>query len=159
MSKSQKESAEVKGILKNKIQPQQQQQQQQQEKSGGIKWDEDNLELTSIDRGTRMKIDEPKTPFVRGSAGDISNSELLPIQLNQALMSATYSNKSDGWASTTESEPEDYEEKKQFEKKRAMHYNMKFALQQAKELLNSEDGSLETEEMAVVSSSSSSETK
>jgi hypothetical protein len=30
----------------------------------GIKWDEDNLHLTSIDRGTRTKITEPKTPYL-----------------------------------------------------------------------------------------------
>jgi len=38
-----------------------------------IVWDEDNLEETSKDRGTRMKIDHPETPYIH--PGDYSVSE------------------------------------------------------------------------------------
>jgi protein phosphatase inhibitor 2 len=48
-------SKEVKGILKKK----------NEKKNGNVHavWDEENLVETSIGRGTRMKIDQPDTPY------------------------------------------------------------------------------------------------
>ena len=41
----------------------------------GIKWDEQNLIETSLERGTRQKIDEPKTPYIHGIAVDPDDME------------------------------------------------------------------------------------
>ncbi|KAK6588538.1 phosphatase inhibitor 2 [Cryptosporidium xiaoi] len=41
----------------------------------GVTWDEDNIELHDADRGSRMKIDEPNTPYYYYSSGNSSFSE------------------------------------------------------------------------------------
>lgn len=102
------------GILKKTSEQQQQPQQQQrkrspttqrrssfeqssrQKRAAGIRWDEENLHLTSIDRGTRQKIDEPKTPYVysattpeaTSSAEALQNGVELPhMELGEGLLS------------------------------------------------------------------------
>lgn len=37
-----------------------------------IQWDEENVTLTGAERGTRMKIDEPKTPYITHNADKMS---------------------------------------------------------------------------------------
>jgi protein phosphatase inhibitor 2 len=38
------------------------------ESSHSLQWDEENIALTEIQKDSLMKIDEPKTPFVRYNA-------------------------------------------------------------------------------------------
>jgi protein phosphatase inhibitor 2 len=45
----------------------------------GIKWDEANLYLTEQERGHTMKIDEPKTPYVRQYNPDEDEDEIEGI--------------------------------------------------------------------------------
>lgn len=137
-----------------------------------ITWDEDNLTLTSLERGTRQKIDEPKTPFVR-SVPD-SDSEhveqesgkfLPPFELSGALqaykeedfVSSRFNSENqlqqqNDWDSTDdEGEGEDTEEgrekKRNFALKRQEHYKMKEALMLGKQLVSEDD--LDDEDMQV----------
>ncbi|KAI3662334.1 hypothetical protein MP638_001531 [Amoeboaphelidium occidentale] len=113
----------------------------------GIKWDEENLIVTSEGRGTRQKIDEPKTPFVRSSITDMPEQFQLDEERLQALgkltSSNTHSNSGSGsvkvgfdeWATSDE---EEECKKKEFEKRRAMHYRMGEALKEGKVLSDDE---------------------
>ncbi|KAJ3145929.1 hypothetical protein HDU89_006815 [Geranomyces variabilis] len=58
----------------------------------GIKWDEDNLLITEAGKGATMKIDEPKTPYIRyDSANDMilgSSGSVPPLELSSAIEEA-----------------------------------------------------------------------
>ncbi|KAI8823079.1 uncharacterized protein EV422DRAFT_391237 [Fimicolochytrium jonesii] len=56
----------------------------------GIKWDEDNLQMTEAAKSATMKITEPKTPYIRyDSASDMvlgSTAAVPPMELTDALV-------------------------------------------------------------------------
>ncbi|PWN49969.1 hypothetical protein IE53DRAFT_362738 [Violaceomyces palustris] len=65
-----------------------------------LQWDESNLTLHEIQREqqeARMKIDEPKTPFVRGSSlGPVGDDEVLNFDLDGGVGSLSGTNGSSG---------------------------------------------------------------
>ncbi|KAJ3179401.1 hypothetical protein HDU87_003011 [Geranomyces variabilis] len=73
-----------KGILKHA--------EDQSTSARGIKWDEDNLLITEAGKGATMKIDEPKTPYIRyDSANDMilgSSGSVPPLELSFAIEEA-----------------------------------------------------------------------
>ncbi|KAI3640661.1 hypothetical protein MIR68_001539 [Amoeboaphelidium protococcarum] len=80
-------------------------QQRQSEGGGGgsgkrIKWDEDNLMAAECERGTRQKITEPKTPYVKYDEDNdtvqihrsSSGQWLPPLKLNEAALEQALAN-------------------------------------------------------------------
>ncbi|KAI3642384.1 hypothetical protein MP228_011939 [Amoeboaphelidium protococcarum] len=79
-------------------------QQRQSEGGGGggkrIKWDEDNLMAAECERGTRQKIIEPKTPYVKYDEDNdtvqihrsSSGQWLPPLKLNEAALEQALAN-------------------------------------------------------------------
>ncbi|TPX61106.1 hypothetical protein PhCBS80983_g01385 [Powellomyces hirtus] len=120
----------------------------------GIKWDEDNLMITEAQKGGTMKIDEPKTPYIRyDSANDMllgSTGSVPPMELSTAIDNAKAQQQAesvagneaqdatrqrrvsvDEWDDDADEEnmdPEELEKHRKFEALRASHYNMKAAL-------------------------------
>ncbi|KAM3584194.1 hypothetical protein VKS41_003017 [Umbelopsis sp. WA50703] len=118
-----------------------------------LKWDEDNLMLTEAQKDSTMKVDEPKTPFIRyNPETDVATIDgITPMNLsrndpeddfalddgrgNESDRSSSsagskqrrrVSVSDDDW-DTDEQQEEDEETKKhheEFERKRAQHYNM-----------------------------------
>jgi len=56
------------GILKNSSSSSSSSQPQNQSTHSGLAWDEANLSLNDLQKDSTMKIDEPKTPYVRYNA-------------------------------------------------------------------------------------------
>ncbi|EEY56100.1 uncharacterized protein PITG_08876 [Phytophthora infestans T30-4] len=116
-----------------------------------VTWDEETIALHNLDRGTRMKIDEPNTPYHYYAEGDgvgaVSPARSLsgreaqpPIQWEelQSKLQGVKDNKKSEWDSDEESSSStsgaqqfaarDAEGKKiqkdpDFSEKRKMHYN------------------------------------
>ncbi|KAJ3193198.1 hypothetical protein HK101_005266 [Irineochytrium annulatum] len=131
-----------------------------------LRWDEDNLMLTESQKNSTMKITEPKTPYIHydhetdeilGNTGlvpplelssAISNAKgLMSVNSEESLFSSDSERKSTGSGrfSDWESEEDDgltEEEKKKrerFAKLRSQHYNMKAALQKARQTDDEDD--------------------
>ncbi|KAI8062785.1 uncharacterized protein B0P05DRAFT_581150 [Gilbertella persicaria] len=136
----------TKGILKKAKQP---------SDAGRLRWDEANLELTESQKDSTMKVDEPKTPYVRYDAttDQVLNMDDIPgipqyhhesepeeFTLDGGVASDKKSRRrvsvsDDDWE-IDEKEEEDEEAKKRHEeflRKRAMHYHMGAALRHDKE--------------------------
>ncbi|KAI8059234.1 hypothetical protein BC940DRAFT_180389 [Gongronella butleri] len=121
-----------------------------------LKWDEDNLQLTESQKDSTMKVDEPKTPYIRYNAqtdqvlnppenlgyrarhDDIDDfaldggheSDRSSVSSGKKARSVSISD--DEWAESDKEEDEQTKQRhEEFAKKRAMHYNMKNALHQA----------------------------
>ncbi|KAI9247708.1 hypothetical protein BDA99DRAFT_525810 [Phascolomyces articulosus] len=136
----------IKGILKRPSQSA-----NDSAESRGLKWDEANLEMNEEQKDSTMKIDEPKTPYIRYdpetdqvlNMGDVpfktAHEEPEDFSLDAGnesdRSSSSGSNKKgkrvylsdDDWDSDGEQPEEDDEAKKhheEFAKKRAQHYNM-----------------------------------
>jgi len=146
----------TKPILKKSTQP-------PKEKPKGLIWDEHNLTENEVEKSqtTKMKIDEPKTPFNRAfkesDEEDLNSSRSYEgeglqwqslesavqnlAEKEQVFDSASGSEKDD----TSESEKDDKGEsgsdgeKKAFAKKRKTHYNEYKLLQQWKQRRKDED--------------------
>ncbi|ORZ41748.1 hypothetical protein BCR44DRAFT_56199 [Catenaria anguillulae PL171] len=139
--------------------------------SAHLRWDEDTIKLHDAERGTRMKIDEPKTPWTRADhslehvntlgadgggippldlldAMDVDPSDMVPSVVKDRETEAAKTN--DDWSDDEDEEDhldeEAAEHKRQFEKMRSQHYNMKEALQRAKWLAEHEDAQDEDDE-------------
>jgi len=60
----------------------------------GLLWDELNIEETSKERGTRMKIDEPDTPYnydyVSSSSEEEDNPQPKPVQQADNVVSSNW---------------------------------------------------------------------
>ncbi|KAI8343026.1 hypothetical protein BC941DRAFT_492200 [Chlamydoabsidia padenii] len=136
----------IKGILKNR------QEGNNLEKDARLKWDEDNLMLTEQQKDSTMKVDEPKTPYIRYDANtdQVLNlpdnlgyrAKLGPEDIDEfALDGGHESDRSsvssgkktrqvsisdDEWADSGDEEEDEQTKKRHedFAKKRAMHYNM-----------------------------------
>lgn len=117
-----------------------------------LKWDEDNLMLTEQQKNSTMKIDEPKTPYIRynaetdhiynppenlGYRARLGSEELENFTLDGGhdsdRSSASSGKKArqvsisdDEWADSGDEEDDEAAKKRheEFAKKRAMHYNM-----------------------------------
>ncbi|RKO99808.1 hypothetical protein CXG81DRAFT_20160 [Caulochytrium protostelioides] len=84
----------VKGILKN-AKPAMQDDAMDEPPARRMRWDEDALKITEAQRGTAtMKIDEPKTPFIRYDAaldavlGHSGAAAMPPLELARALQAS-----------------------------------------------------------------------
>ncbi|EIE91351.1 hypothetical protein G6F46_009972 [Rhizopus delemar] len=127
-----------------------------------LRWDEANIELTEAQKDSTMKVNEPKTPYVRYDADTDQVLNLDEIPGGFSLDRGTESDKSsvtsngskgsrrrvsvsdDDWEVDDEdkTEEEKQEEKKRHEeflRKRAMHYHMGAALRHPKEEDERED--------------------
>ncbi|KAJ3369182.1 hypothetical protein GGF31_005463 [Allomyces arbusculus] len=131
-----------------------------------LRWDEDTIRMHDAERGTRMKIDEPKTPFMKYDASmEDLDGGVPPLELSAAMdvVAASppqspqhrrpSSASSDHWTTDSEHDedhaaasgdedetPEERAERhRRFEQMRAQHYNMKEALARARWLAEHED--------------------
>lgn len=65
--------------------------------TGSLQWDEANIALTEIQKDSLMKINEPKTPFVRYNAetdtveGGAYSSGIAPYDLTSRCSRYTFS--------------------------------------------------------------------
>ncbi|KAJ1993853.1 hypothetical protein H4R33_000489 [Dimargaris cristalligena] len=123
----------------------------QDEKVNRLKWDEDSLLLTEAQKDSKMKINEPKTPFVHSNPADE-----LEDDLEEMSLSASSPHKSPRMAASEhrvhissgseweedEDLPMTEEEKekhRQFVKMRSNHYNMKEAFVRPSDMEELED--------------------
>ncbi|KAL1935129.1 hypothetical protein VTP01DRAFT_4269 [Rhizomucor pusillus] len=140
-----------------------------------LKWDEANLEYNEGQKDSTMKIDEPKTPYIRydpekdevlNMPGDVpygaraAHEEPEDFSLdtgNESDRSNSSGSKKgrrvylsdDDWESDEEDEDDEQKRKRheEFAKKRAQHYNMGNVLRQRpNELLDDDDDEDEDEE-------------
>ncbi|KAJ1964026.1 hypothetical protein IWQ62_003050 [Dispira parvispora] len=106
-----------------------------QEKGNRLKWDEESLLLTEAQKDSKMKIDEPKTPFVHSNPDDFLEDDLEEMTLNTGSHSPRRSldkvvHLSSGSEWDEDDEPvteEDKQRHRKFVQMRAKHYNMKEA--------------------------------
>ncbi|KNE58306.1 hypothetical protein AMAG_05114 [Allomyces macrogynus ATCC 38327] len=140
-----------------------------------LRWDEDTIRMHDAERGTRMKIDEPKTPFMKYDASmEDLDGGVPPLELSAAMdvVAASppqspqhrrpSSASSDHWTTDSEHDedhagasgdedetPEERAERhRRFEQMRAQHYNMKEALARARWLAEHEDAEANEEDDA-----------
>ncbi|KAJ1985298.1 hypothetical protein H4R34_000119 [Dimargaris verticillata] len=122
----------------------------QHEKANRLKWDEDSLMLTEAQKDSKMKITEPKTPFVHYNMDEEMYDEMEEMTL--ATPSPTKRNPSpkfdsrnaassgSEWEEDEDMIPEEAKEKHHhFQKMRAKHYNMKEAFVKPTELEDLDD--------------------
>jgi protein phosphatase inhibitor 2 len=151
MSDSTQSSTKPHGILKK--------QSDKTKKKAQLRWDEESLAITEAQRGqSKIKINEPKTPFIYYNPDDDPelNEDIPSLELGDSVQTnqTTGNEHHQEWESESESEEEeeemDEEEKKRHEeflKKRAQHYNMREAILRARQLMSyDEDDSDEDEE-------------
>lgn len=109
-----------------------------------IVWDENAIAAHDLERGGKMKIDEPKTPFIHYSidSDTILGNSLEPpsMVLEEAVEKINIGSETVDWSSGDEVEKHsdqiDQEDEKElrkqkqreFDRKRKLHYNMKTAL-------------------------------
>jgi protein phosphatase inhibitor 2 len=109
-----------KGILKK----------ESQAKKKTIIWDENTIAQHDLERGGRMKISEPKTPFIHYSIEtDTLHGTSIdppPMVLEEAVQKIHIESPNDpqDWSSGDEKEKKEVD----FAKKRKLHYNMGEAL-------------------------------
>jgi len=127
-----------------------------------IRWDEDTIAEHDKDRGTRMKIDEPDTPFVRSPEDSPETPNPVSFCIgeeNSEKASVTGASVSEECASvgtfigeaevssvggittSTGSTLESVQVKKDFAARRKMHYNEARFLKKTKDALSSDDES------------------
>ncbi|KAJ1649076.1 hypothetical protein IWQ61_009719 [Dispira simplex] len=106
-----------------------------------LKWDEESLLLTEAQKDSKMKIDEPKTPFVHSNPADFLEDELEEMTLSTGTSMPNSPHRSpqsdhpkvhlsSGSEWDEEDEPlteEDKQRHRKFVQMRAKHYNMKEA--------------------------------
>jgi len=125
----------------------------------GIQWDEANLMLNESEKVPRMKVDEPKTPFVYydSDGDDVQGMRshdqglLPPSELQKALSKAImeidvepFNQKQaieEPYIEEEEEELTEEQKKKhaEFKKNRSKHYDMGNALKRGKQLIETED--------------------
>ncbi|RCH82626.1 hypothetical protein CU098_008674, partial [Rhizopus stolonifer] len=121
-----------------------------------LRWDEANIELTEAQKDSTMKVNEPKTPYVRYDADtdQVLNLDELPGEFSldkgaESDKSSVTSNGSKGsrrrvsvsdddWEideenKTEEEKEEDKKRHEDFLRKRAMHYHMGAALRHSQD--------------------------
>lgn len=119
-----------KGILKNpKDTP---------DKSNKLRWDEDNLRMTEAQKDSKMKVDEPKTPYIRYDPNldaDLQEMEDLKLADTPSGPSSVASSPKrahivapddHNWQTESEEEEETEAEKarhERFKKMRQQHYH------------------------------------
>lgn len=64
-----------------------------------LKWDEANLYLAEQDRGGRMKIDEPKTPYTKRYAPEEDEEEIRMLDAQEIMVDELDKAKAEGSAS------------------------------------------------------------
>ncbi len=105
-------------------------------KSGkkSIVWDEHAIAQHDLERGGRMKIDEPKTPYIHYSmetdtvhGSSIDPPSMVLADAVEKIQIDTLPDQND-WSSGDEQEKDSVQKKKDFDKKRKLHYNMGKAL-------------------------------
>ncbi|KAH8738524.1 protein phosphatase inhibitor 2 [Cryptosporidium ryanae] len=130
------------------------------EKRKGVTWDEDNIELHDAERGTRMKINEPDTPYCCYGSGNSSFSEdesqepmintgkiATPedIRLKLVEYSSNLSKNGNGDVAIDNCDgysynsPKSTDEPCTFESKRKAHYNEFIIVKSSKELFNDDN--------------------
>ncbi|CAO3670011.1 unnamed protein product [Umbelopsis vinacea] len=147
--------------------------------SARLKWDENNLMLTEAQKDSTMKVDEPKTPFIRYNpeTDEVSMDGITPMVLSSReepeddfALDDGRGNESDRSSSSTGSKQrrrvsvsdddwdtddleEDEEAKKhheEFERKRAQHYNMGNVLRHPAPTVEDEEALNEMDKVTVV---------
>ncbi|ORX98058.1 hypothetical protein K493DRAFT_300124 [Basidiobolus meristosporus CBS 931.73] len=145
------------GILKNPLNPE-----GSSERPHKLKWDEDNLLLTEAQKDSTMKIDEPKTPYVRydhendivlsdlDSIPDMSlsgSATIPPLDIESPSRGAHVVEEND-WSEDEEEEldEEAKEKHERFLKMRAQHYHMGDALKHPVDVDDDESPDMEMDE-------------
>ncbi|KAI8052932.1 hypothetical protein BDF22DRAFT_686097, partial [Syncephalis plumigaleata] len=130
--------------------------------SSRLKWDEESLLITEAMRGqAKMKIDEPKTPYIYYNPDtDVELQEeepkhnledMPPLALSEPAKNETVAmeESEDDWQSDADLDSlteEQVREHKAFEQKRNQHYNMRDAMRRARELMDDEEGEEDEED-------------
>ncbi|KAJ2221526.1 hypothetical protein IWW45_008844 [Coemansia sp. RSA 485] len=120
-----------KGILKRRT--------DSPEKSTHLRWDEDNIRITEAQKDSKMKVDEPKTPYIRYDPDlDADLQEMEELKLTSEISSRSSSVMSSpkraqvvvspGWTTESEGEDEELDEEgkarhKKFLEMRSKHYH------------------------------------
>lgn len=117
-------SAQPKGILKKE--------KQTSKSSKKLVWDEDNISEAEKLRGTRMKIDEPKTPFRRQS---FSDDDMFEEPDDEPVAEADFACQlKTALEGDQQEDPEKNEkDRSEFLKKRKAHYNEFHKLKQLRQ--------------------------
>ncbi|KAL1919097.1 uncharacterized protein VTP21DRAFT_2478 [Calcarisporiella thermophila] len=135
-----------------------------EDKSQRLKWDEDNIMITEAQRGSTMKINEPKTPYIRYNPEtdevitDLSGLDIPSFSLGEDRASPERRSSSPGsslassprdkhphlqvddeWDENDEEDEETKERHRKFKEMRSQHYNMRDAMRRAREMLEHED--------------------
>ncbi|KAJ1648465.1 hypothetical protein J3B02_003090 [Coemansia erecta] len=147
--------SKLKGILKRyKYSP--------EEATTHLRWDEDNIRTTEAQKDSKMKVDEPKTPFMRYNPeldADLQEMEDLKLTSDMSSRSSSVMSSpkraqvvvSPGWTTDSEDEGEEVNEEekakhKEFVKKRNRHYHAEGKYVHSDVPLDDSDESLDNDE-------------